>query len=163
MSTAHPGTESGTANETLGGSRTPGTPYRKGRTRAVELYLGNQARQVLLSGHQGLDRSTILLLAIEHAANTVAKDHPRIEFAGIFTGSACQPNARRVGLTDPKRLHVSMRTEHARILGDLVAGTRLSMSGFVEECLLRWDRDRRPLSSANGGSRREMDGPLPKM
>ena len=101
MSTAYPGSESGTANETLGGSRTPGTPYRKGRTRAVELYLGNQARQVLLSGHQGLDRSTILLLAIEHAANTVAKDHPKIEFAGIFTGSACQLNFKYFRVAPP--------------------------------------------------------------
>ena len=151
MSTDYPGSESGTAKETAERSRTPGTPYRKGRTRAVELYLGNQARQVLLSGHKGLDRSTILLLAIEHSADSVARDHPKIEFAGIFTGTARQPNARRAGLTDPKRLHISMKTEHAKILGDLVAGTRLSMSGFVEECLLQWDRDGRPILSAGVG------------
>ena len=157
MSTAPAG--SGSPKEAADGIRTPGTAYRKGRTRAVELYLGAQARQILFSGHQGLDRSTILLLAIEHSAHSVAKDHPRIEFSGIFAGTARHPNARRAGLADPKRLHVSMKTEHAKILGDLVATTRLSMSGFVEECLLRWDRDGRPLSSATAGLKSEVDEP----
>ena len=142
-----------------GARRTPGTAYRKGQTRAVELYLDREAREILLSDRHGLDRSTTLLLAIEYAANAVARDKPKIEFSGIFTGSARHPNGRRNGLDDPKRLHISMKTEHAKILGDLVASTRLSMSGFVEECLIRWGRNGLPLAGEVGRATHQETGP----
>ncbi|MDA8118316.1 MAG: hypothetical protein M0000_13210 [Actinomycetota bacterium] len=139
----------------------PGTAYRKGQTRAVEFYMGEAGRRVLFSGHYGLDRSTLLTLALELEAARVARDYAKVKIAGIdFGGEARHRGAKRAKVDNPKRLHISLKTEHAMRLGELVAGTRLSMSAFVEECLVRWDRAGRPLTDGRVGVRGEMDAPL---
>lgn len=91
---------------------------------------------MLAAAKSDTTRGATIIAAIEATYKEVVREHPATQRSGLFAGT--RPTTSRRKVEDPRKLIATISEEEAEILAEVVARTTLSLSGFVDEALVRW-------------------------
>jgi len=91
---------------------------------------------VLAADRSDSTRGATIIIAIETTYEDIVRDHPATPRSGLFAGT--RPAVSRRKVEDPRKLIASISEEEAIILTEAISRTTLSVSGFVDEALVRW-------------------------